>query len=64
MSEIVVIPFGENAKLRVRKDKIIATVNTPGSDHTDIYIEGIGNPQHIYNCPSDEVINIIWGEDN
>lgn len=65
MNEIVVIPFGDNATLRVRKDKIVATVSTPGSNHTDIYIEGISNPQHIYNYPSDEVISIIWGkEDN
>ena len=63
MSEIGVIPFGENAKFRVRKDKIVATVNTPGSNHTDIYIEGMDNPQHIYNYPSDKVIDIIWGNE-
>ena len=48
MSEIVVIPFGENANFRVRKDKIVATVNTPGSNHTDIYIEGMDNVLQIH----------------
>lgn len=61
---IVIIPLGDNANLRVRKDKIVATVNTPGSDHIDIYIEGMANPQHIHNYPSDAIVGLIWGGDN
>ena len=64
MSEIVIIPFGEHAKLRIRKDKIVATVSSPGSNHTDIYIEGLSNPQHVYNFPADEVLRLIWGEED
>lgn len=60
-NDIVIIPFGNNATLRVRKDQIIATVNVPGSDHIDIYVNGIANPWHIQSCPSDAIIGLIWG---
>ena len=61
MSKIIVVPFGENATLRLRSDKIIATVAVPGSDHVDIYSEGISNPLHIYNCNADSLVNEVWG---
>ena len=60
-NEVVEIKVADNAILRLRKDKILATVGTPGSDHIDIYIEGATNPFHITNTPSDAIIGLIWG---
>lgn len=63
-NNVIVIPLGDNANLRIRKDKIVATVNTTGSDHIDIYVDGAANPWHVYNYPSDKLVDLIWEGDN
>lgn len=63
-NEIVEIKIADNAILRLRKDKILATVGTPGSDHIDIYVEGVTTPFHVTNTPNDAIIGLIWGGDN
>ena len=63
-NDIVIIPFNANAKLRIRRDQIIATVNVPGSDHIDIYVNGIANPWHVNDIPSDAIVGLIWGGDD
>lgn len=62
-NDIVVIPYGEHAKLNVRRDKIIATIHTPDSNKVDMYIEGVDHPLHITDAPADAVIGLIWGGD-
>lgn len=62
--DIVIIPFGNNATLRVRRDQIIATVNVPGSDHIDVYVSGVANPWHVHGCSSDAIVGLIWGGDD
>ena len=63
-SNVVVIPYGKNANLRIRRDKIIATVNIPGSDNIDIYTQDTMTPWHVSNVSSDEIIDLIWEVDN
>jgi len=36
-----------DAKLRVRADKIMATVSSKGSRSIELYVEGIANPWHL-----------------
>lgn len=61
-TNIVIIPYGKDATLRIRKDKIIATVNVPGSDHTDIYVADSATPWHITGAPSDAIVGLVWDE--
>lgn len=60
-NEIVEIKIADNAILRLRKDKILATVGTPGSNHIDIYVEGAATPFHVTNTPTDAIVGLIWG---
>lgn len=59
--EIVQIKIADNAILNLRKDKILATVSTPGSDHLDIYVEGASTPFHVTDTPADAITGLIWG---
>ena len=58
------IPINENANLRLRKDRIVATVTIPNTDHIDIYTAGVTNPWHISNIHSEEILNMIWEDDD
>lgn len=60
-NDIVIIPYGDKAKLRIRRDKIIATVNVPGSNHIDIYTSDTSNPWHVNDVPADAIVGLIWG---
>lgn len=62
--DVVVIPYGNGARLHIRKDKIVATVNVPGSNHIDIYTSDTVNPWHVSEVPSDTIIGMIWGEED
>lgn len=62
--EVLIIPYGNGARLHIRKDKIVATVNTPGSDHIDIYTSDTVNPWHVVGTPSDAIVGMIWGEED
>ena len=63
-NDIVIIPYGKDATLRIRRDKILATVNVPGSDHIDVYMADTANPWHITGAPSDAIVGLIWGGDD
>lgn len=58
--DFVTIPYGPNAKLRIRRDRIIATVSTPGSNHIDIYTADTSHPWHITDVVADDIIGDIW----
>ena len=60
--DVIEIKINGNATLRIRKDKIVATVNIPGSNHIDIYTEGNVNPWHITDTPADAIAGLIWGD--
>lgn len=63
-NEVIVIPYEDKAKLHIRKDKITATVHIPGSNHIDVYVEGVANPWHINKIPADATIGLIWGDED
>lgn len=61
--EYVTIPYGKDAKLRIRKDHIIATVSVPNSNRLDIYASGIDNPWHITDAEDvTYILKDIWDE--
>ena len=63
-NDVVIIPLDNKSNLYLRKDKIIATVSVPGSDHIDIYTQGNINPFHVNSMPADAAIGLIWGADD
>ena len=60
---VINIPYGNHAVLRINRDKIVATVSEPGSDHIDIYTSETAHPWHVTNTSADALIHLIW-EDN
>lgn len=50
-----------NATLRIRSEKIVATVSAPGGSNVDIYCEG-GSVFHVQPTKKTpiELINYIW----
>ena len=63
-NDIVTIKLNSSATLRVRRNKIIATVS--GSDTTDVYVEGITLPWHIAGeaMATKTIIDTIWGDED
>lgn len=51
-----------NAKLRVRADKIVATVSSKDSRSIELYVEGVANPWHLPlgDEPPALMIDEIW----
>lgn len=51
-----------NAKLRVRADKIVATVSSKASGTIDIFVEGVANPWHIQlgDEASSKIMDYVW----
>lgn len=54
-----------NATLRIRSEKIVATVSSPGGGNVDIYCEG-GNLFHVQPTKKTpmELIDYIWNIPN
>lgn len=55
-----------NAKLRVRADKIVATVSSKANNSLDVFVEGVANPWHIVlgdDKPS-QIIDYVWERHN
>ncbi len=51
-----------DAKLRVRADKIVATVSSKNSRTIEVYVEGVANPWHLPlgdESPT-QMIDEIW----
>lgn len=55
-----------NGTLRIRSEKIVATLSSAGGQNVDIFCEGVANPFHIQatkKTPS-ELIDYIWNIPN
>ncbi len=55
-----------DATLRIRSEKIVATLSSNGGQNVDIYCDGVSNPFHIQTTkktPS-ELTNYIWNIPN
>ena len=54
-----------NAKLRVRADRIVATVSSKDRKNIDLFIAGVDTPWHlpIDSAPS-KVIDYVWERHN
>lgn len=62
---ILEIKFNKNSTLRLRKDKVIATVSSPDKDCLDIYVEGHDKPWHLNDIKGNTVeglIGLVWGD--
>lgn len=51
-----------NARLRIRSEKIVATLSSDGDNKVDIFCEGVAVPFHVEatKCTPKEMINYIW----
>jgi len=57
--------ISKNATLRVRSDRIVATVSSTGSSNVELYVAGVANPWHLSVTDSHsaaEIIDSIWSE--
>ena len=57
--------ISKNATLRVRPDRIVATVSSPSSSNIELYVAGIANPWHLAvgdDCSAAEIVDSIWSE--
>ena len=55
--------ISKNATLRVRIDRIVATVSSTGSSNIELYVAGVANPWHLVvddNHSAAETIESIW----
>ena len=54
-----------NGKLRVRADRIVATVSSKDSKNIDLFVAGVATPWHlpIEGAPS-KVIDYVWERHN
>lgn len=55
-----------NAKLRVRADKIVATVSSKSNNSVDVFVEGVATPWHIVlgDEKSSKIIDYVWERHN
>ena len=57
--------ISKNATLRVRPDRIVATVSSTGSSNIELYVAGIANPWHLVvdnDHSAAEIVDSIWNE--
>lgn len=57
--------ISKNATLRVRPDRIVATVSSTGSSNVELYVAGVANPWHLVvgdNHSAAEIVDSIWSE--
>lgn len=55
--------ISKNATLRVRSDRIVATVSSTGSSTIELYVAGVANPWHLVVCDDHsaaEIVESIW----
>lgn len=55
--------ISKNATLRVRPDRIVATVSSPSSSNIELYVAGVANPWHLIvddNHSAVEIVDSIW----
>ena len=52
-----------NAKLRVRADKIVATVSSKDKNTVDLYLSGVATPFHVpvnEEIKPRDIMDVIW----
>jgi len=57
--------ISKNATLRVRPDRIVATVSSPSSSNIELYVAGVANPWHLAvgdDYSAAEIVDSIWSE--
>ena len=57
--------ISKNATLRVRPDRIVATVSSTSSSNIELYVAGVANPWHLIvgdDHSAAEIIDSIWNE--
>ena len=57
--------ISKNATLRVRADRIVATVSSNDVSHIELYVAGVANPWHLVvddNRSAAEIVDSIWNE--
>lgn len=57
--------ISKNATLRVRPDRIVATVSSPSSSNIELYVAGVANPWHLSVAEGHsaaEIVDSIWSE--
>lgn len=57
--------ISKNATLRVRLDRIVATVSSPNSSNIELYVAGVANPWHLSigdDHSAAEIVEFIWSE--
>lgn len=57
--------ISKNATLRVRPDRIVATVSSNDTSHIELYVSGIANPWHLSVAEGRsavEIVDSIWSE--
>lgn len=57
--------ISKNATLRVRTDRIVATVSSNDTSHIELYVSGVANPWHLSvadNHSAAEIVDSIWSE--
>lgn len=57
--------ISKNATLRVRADRIVATVSSNDTSHIELYVSGIANPWHLSATEDHsvaEIVDFIWNE--
>jgi hypothetical protein len=55
--------ISKNATLRVRPDRIVATVSSTSSSNIELYVAGVANPWHLAvddNHSAAEIVESIW----
>ena len=57
--------ISKNATLRVRADRIVATVSSNDTSHIELYVAGVANPWHLAVAEgrsAAEIVDSIWSE--
>lgn len=57
--------ISKNATLRVRADRIVATVSSNDTSHIELYVSGVATPWHLSVADGHsaaEIVDSIWSE--
>ena len=57
--------ISKDATLRVRADRIVATVSSNDTSHIELYVAGVANPWHLAVAEGHsaaEIVDSIWSE--
>ena len=57
--------ISKNATLRVRADRIVATVSSNDTSHIELYVSGVANPWHLSVAEGHsaaDIVDSIWNE--